>query len=344
MRGKKKQQKRKGRIYGRPGFLRRKRPVYARIIVDPRRFTKLLDANIGIHQDQRDRAAAPMHFTKDMKIFGKVKENVWNEKEQTYDVTKSLVGFCEDDFDEYKKTRKKNPETGNYESVYVIDAETGENVPNMDRMLVIRTFEDIKGDPGKFIGSLEEIIPEEISLSDSAGEPRFEFKIIMEGRKNTMYTLKGDPRRTPHKWGGKLYSFWLDLEKEIKIPRKRGRPKIEKKRFLKGFLLDEKRFTPGKDFKIFRRVAGGKKETLGYINHKVAHFGGKYKIDVFDQELANSKHFGQMIALFAASIKYHEQLEDIVRERMNYIWNGGEYELSKKTRRLCGNPRGFKKY
>jgi len=65
----------------------------------------------------------------------------------------------------------------------------------------------------------------------------------------------------------------------------------------------------------------------------------KYRIKIFDEDLAKDKYFRQMLILFGASIKFHDELREGSKRRYEFVESGGEYLPSTGERGLKKNPR-----
>ena len=105
------------------------------------------------------------------------------------------------------------------------------------------------------------------------------------------------------------------------------------------FIIAEKRFTIGSDWKVFR--AQEKDKTLAEFDSKKFNIGGKVVIDIYDPELAKNKVFINTMVLFGALIKFWDEVVDRLADyRKKYMKNELPYKPDRHELQLLENPRG----
>ncbi len=105
------------------------------------------------------------------------------------------------------------------------------------------------------------------------------------------------------------------------------------------FVIAEKRFTMGSDWKVYR--ANQEKKDLAEFDSKKFNVGGKVIIDIYDPELAKNKTFINSMILFGALIKFWDDVVDKLKKFSKMLrkdevpFNPDRHELE-----LMANPRG----
>ena len=105
------------------------------------------------------------------------------------------------------------------------------------------------------------------------------------------------------------------------------------------FVIAEKRFTMGSDWKLYR--ANQEKKELASFDSKKFNIGGKVVIDVYDPVLVKNKIFINTLILFGAVIKFWDEVVDKLKDfskkfRKDEVpFNPDRHELE-----LMLNPRG----
>ncbi len=105
------------------------------------------------------------------------------------------------------------------------------------------------------------------------------------------------------------------------------------------FVFEEKRFTMGSDWKVYR--ANEKEKVIAEFDSKKFNIGGKVIIDIYDPNLVKNKIFTDTLILFGALIKFWDEIvdklknfaEQYVKEEIKFIPDKNELELLE-------NPRG----
>lgn len=190
-----------------------------------------------------------------------------------------------------------------------------------DRDLKIRTFTPIKDDKGgNFTGGIE------LSTTES---------LIQS------YHIKGDP--------GVILI--------VNLPQNKNLYRIIRSRRLKGWkfafpLLPEKDNESLRVFEIKGKVGLGldfevteKERKIVDIDGKKLNLGGKWEIEIFDEELSKNKTFTKILTLFACACKFLEVSEKTVKElfkKFDDPKSDFKFSPDKEELDLFKNPRRLK--
>ncbi len=189
-----------------------------------------------------------------------------------------------------------------------------------DRDLKIRTFTPVKeGKGGNFTGGIE------LSTAES---------LIQS------YHIKGDP----------------GIILIVNLPQNKNLYRIIRSRRLKGWkfafpLLPEKDVDHLRVFEIKGKVGLGldfevteKERKIADIDGKKLNLGGKWEIEIYDEELSKHRTFTKILALFACACKFLEAGEKTIKKifkkfddpksDFKYVPDKEELDLFKNPRRL----------
>jgi len=177
------------------------------------------------------------------------------------------------------------------------------------RRLIIKAFSE----SGNWDGTIEELIGWEIKNSVSVGESQPAFMCVVSGTKYLTLIEKLHTR-----WRAN-YSFQIINEDET----------------VGLYTIKADRFSLGSDWYI-EDVTGKK---VAEVDGKVLDIGGEFEIKIFDEELGKNKVFVNTLKLFAATLKYLDEVEDKIKETVNAIGKGYKLELEKSEIKFFKNPR-----
>jgi hypothetical protein len=120
---------------------------------------------------------------------------------------------------------------------------------------------------------------------------------------------------------GKTYSFYL-FDSDEKL--------------LHLYRIREDRLTFGDDWNV-NDISG---EKVARIDGKALNIGGMFKIEIYDQFLADNEVFIRVLVLFASMLKYRKKLRKKIKKTMK-LYKKGEIaiKLSFEEIKLYQNPR-----
>lgn len=103
------------------------------------------------------------------------------------------------------------------------------------------------------------------------------------------------------------------------------------------FQITKKGLAMGADFTVIRKLG---EEKVAFIDSKM---GGKVEVSIYDETLAKNKQFINTLALFAASIKFHDEIGEKIKSALESLKTGSlVLKPSKKALELMLNPRRAK--
>jgi hypothetical protein len=157
----------------------------------------------------------------------------------------------------------------------------------LERRFVMKMFS--KG--GYWRGSIERLQGESFANSHATKEPCPAYVCIFKHTRN-LYRIK----RLAHfpRFQGEVFGFSFLDENDI----------------FRTFVIDDKRLTFGSDWMI-KDIHN---KVIAKIDGKFMNLGGRFKIDIFDEILANDKTFFNMIILFSATLRFHKNIKKALKE------------------------------
>lgn len=244
--------------------------------------TGLHGEEIGIRQKEQYRSKS-RHFTMDMDIIGKYIED------------DKGIGFA--------AIREK--------------VWKGEKSEELNGRLVLRLFTD----EGRWLGSIEEVVIEELKNSIGSNDVIPVFATTIP---NYDYVLWIEKVHRRHGFG-EVYVFSYLSEKEEEP--------------VSVFKIDENRLTIGSDWDVYY---GPTKQKVAFIDSKKFNIGGKVEINIYDEDFAKNRIATKALVLFASTIKYHNDIKERIKKRIELIKKGEwSYKPDKGEAWLLRNPRKF---
>jgi hypothetical protein len=142
----------------------------------------------------------------------------------------------------------------------------------------------------------------------------------------------------------------------INLPQTKNLVRITRSRRLKGWkfafpLIPEKSGEPLRMFEIRGKVGLGldfevteKERKIANVDGKKLNIGGKWEIEIFDEELSDDKAFVKTLALFGCACKFLEDCEKLIKQifkkfddpksDFKFVPDKQELDLFKNPRRL----------
>ena len=185
--------------------------------------------------------------------------------------------------------------------------------------LVIKLFKET-GKSLNWLASIEQV--NSLSLAHSLGAnevlPSF---VIIQGKGKLMFPLEKVNTKllTQHKMG-EVFVFFLETKKGI----------------VNILEIKEKRLTIGCDYEINDHSTG---EKIAFIDSKKFNIGGKVDIEIYHPKYAKNNEFIYILISFAASLKYHDKINEKLEKLMKQVKSGTPLKVSGKELALFKNPR-----
>lgn len=177
------------------------------------------------------------------------------------------------------------------------------------RRLIIKAFNE----SGSWKGTIEELLGWEIKNSVSVGEPQPAFMCVVSGTKYITMIEKLHTR-----WRANYSMQLIDDSENVGL-----------------YTIKADRFSLGSDWYI-EDVTGKK---VAEVDGKVLDIGGEFEIKIFDEQLGKNTVFVNTLKLFAATLKYLDDIEDKIGKTVDGIRKGYKLELEKSEIKFFKNPR-----
>ena len=165
-------------------------------------------------------------------------------------------------------------------------------------------------------GSIEYLQGESLLHSIAADEGVLSFVCVLNGSK-TIAKIRQIPQRK--RLRGTIYG--LDM--------------VDDEGNSWGFIIDDRRMSFGSDWEI----KDMQDNTIGEIDGKVLDLGGKFKVRIFDEKLGKDKVFNTVLALFAAVLRYTDDLYNTLQKVEEKVAEGAVLKLEDNEANLYQNPR-----
>ncbi len=181
------------------------------------------------------------------------------------------------------------------------------------RRFVMKMFS--KG--GYWRGSIERLQGESFANSHATKEPCPAYVCIFKHTRN-LYRIK----RLAHfpRFQGEVFGFSFLDENDI----------------FQTFVIDDKRLTFGSDWMI-KDIHN---KVIAKIDGKFMNLGGRFKIDIFDEQLALDKTFFNMLILFSATLRFHKDVKKNIKKALKELRiSDATVKLDDSETNLYLNPR-----
>ncbi len=183
----------------------------------------------------------------------------------------------------------------------------------LTRRFVMKMFS--KG--GYWRGSIERLQGESFANSHATKEPCPAYVCIFKHTRN-LYRIK----RLAHfpRFQGEVFGFSFLDENDV----------------FQTFIIDDKRLTFGSDWMI-KDIHN---KVIAKIDGKFMNLGGRFKIDIFDEKLANDKTFFNMLILFSATLRFHKDIKKNIKKALKELRiSDATVKLDDSETNLYLNPR-----
>ncbi|MHA1505743.1 MAG: hypothetical protein ACTSR0_00925 [Candidatus Asgardarchaeia archaeon] len=218
------------------------------------------------------------------------------------------------------KTRQFTKDMDIYGSVSKEDKKVGfvayrEKVWNKLGRLVVRMFSD----SGSWMGSIEEMVGEELRRSLYAEEPTPVFVVSLP---NYKYITFLERIYKPKTFQRETYSFkTIDKDGKVNI-----------------YSVIGARFSIGRDFKLLRE---NDDKEVGKIDSKVMDIGGKVELKIKDEIMVKDSVAISTLFLFSSCMKFMDEIKERIEDMMKKLKKDKEYviKLSRGELSYYRNPR-----
>ncbi|MFX0090050.1 MAG: hypothetical protein ACFE7S_09135 [Candidatus Hodarchaeota archaeon] len=184
--------------------------------------------------------------------------------------------------------------------------------------LILRTFSK----DGQWLGSIEEMVAWELGNSIAVNSEIPSFAVIMP---NYDYLV---PVRKVHQRVTMRESFTFELMNPKTL-------------LVDVFELKSEAVSVGSDWHLYYRNVKDDQE-VALLDSKRFDIGGKVEISIYDEEFATNQALKNVLALFSSSIKYHGEVKDRIKSRINELRAGKRMiRPTKGELWLMRNPRRF---
>ena len=183
----------------------------------------------------------------------------------------------------------------------------------LERRFVMKMFSP----SGYWRGSIERLQGESFANSVATKEPSPEYICVFKHTRN-LFRIK----KLAHfpRFQGQIFSFSYLDENDV----------------FKTFVIDDKRLRLGSDW-VVKDIHG---KVVTKINGKFMNLGGKFKIDIFNEELAKDKTFYNMIILFSSTLRYFKDIKKNIKKSLKELRiSDTQVKLDDSETNLYLNPR-----
>ena len=191
--------------------------------------------------------------------------------------------------------------------------ELWKNKDPLERRFVMKMFSE----GGYWRGSIERLQGESFANSLATKEPCPAYVCIFKHTRN-LYRVK----RLAHfpRFQGEVFGFSYLDERDI----------------FQSFVIDDKRLTFGSDWMI-KNIHNN---VVAKINGKFMNLGGRFKLDIFDQKLAEDKTFYNILILFCSTLRFHKDIKKNIKKSLKELRiSDAEVKLDDSESNLYLNPR-----
>lgn len=183
--------------------------------------------------------------------------------------------------------------------------------------LILKTFTQ----SNYWRGSIQLLVGRSVMLSQVSNEPSPVFLVNYNDSQFVTY-LQKVPHKNFFSTQGEVWGFDLLISDET------GE--------IQTFEIDDNRFTLGTDF----YVKNINDQIVAKIDGKILNVGGKYEIEIYDEDLAKNKRFYTSIVLFTSIIEFIDDIKNRLKIIIRLLQRPGEkLDLDWSEKELYFNPR-----
>ncbi len=183
----------------------------------------------------------------------------------------------------------------------------------LERRFVMKLFSP----SGYWRGSIERLQGESFSISHATGESCPSFVCIFKHTRN-LYRI----RRLAHfpRFQGQIFGFSY----------------LDENGIFHSFVIDDKIFRFGSDWEV-KNIHN---KVVAKIDGRFMNIGGRFKIDIFEENLAKDKTFFNMLILFSSTLRFLKDIKKNIRRIIKELKiSDTEIKLDDTESNLYMNPR-----
>ncbi|MHA1792596.1 MAG: hypothetical protein ACTSVI_08125 [Promethearchaeota archaeon] len=192
---------------------------------------------------------------------------------------------------------------------------------DLNRRLIIKLFRDLahsrKEMQGVWMGTIEQSLVESLTLTFGEKDPLFSGVITLPGFDYEINIVRSHAI-TGQRFVLPVIQRKLDISNlfessviEGKDVKPSSSDKLPTNYYVRWFLIEGKRFTPGTDFVVRDPQNGNKK--VATIDGRAIDIGGRWDIKFYDDDLAKDPIFRSNLVLFACIVRYHPEAQKVMR-------------------------------
>ncbi len=196
---------------------------------------------------------------------------------------------------------------------------------DLNRRLIVKVFRDMDHSEvdkrGIWMGTIEQSLIDSMMLTFGEKDPLFASILTLPGFDYQIQLVRS------HAITGQRFIlpvierkvameelFAASVEKGIEVDTS-STEKMPMNYYSRYFVIEGKRFTPGTDFIVKDPMNGNK--VVAEIDGRAIDIGGKWEITFKDDTLSTDPLFRSNIILFALMIKYHPEMQKVMRKLYN---------------------------
>nr|MDO8113373.1 hypothetical protein [Candidatus Sigynarchaeota archaeon] len=195
----------------------------------------------------------------------------------------------------------------------------------INKRLIVKVFRDMAHSEidkrGTWLGSIEQSLLESMTLTFGEKDPLYTGVITLPGFDYQIQIARAHAV-TGHRFVLPVISRKVNMEDLFEASVMKGvdievksQDKLPINYYVKFFLVEGKRFTPGSDYVVKDPMNGYK--IVAEIDGKAVDIGGRWDITIDDDALAKDPLFRSNLVLFTCMVKYHPEMQKAMRGLYN---------------------------
>ncbi|MBN2151140.1 MAG: hypothetical protein JW839_06845 [Candidatus Lokiarchaeota archaeon] len=292
--------------------IKREPKTYQKLIIEP--LAKLPKAKKQGYMDKNNEKLDPIPAENDRKLIIALNQRYWDTEVEDKSAMEEV------DIDQDGKVDKKR-----YLANY-LTRKFGE-FAGINRRLIIKVFRDMAHSEidkrGIWMGTIEQSLLESMAITFGEKDPLFSSVITLPAFDYQVQLVRSHAI-TGHRFVMPVISRRINLEELFESSVEKNRnvaqefkstDKMPMNFYVRYFLIEGKRFTPGTDYIIKDPMNGNK--VVAKIDGRAIDIGGRWDITFLDEALSKDAIFRSNVVLFTTIIKYHPDAQRVMRSLHN---------------------------